>query len=86
MLVYLADTGWALLTRARPGGHPRATEAHRDHVYQRVLRRRLGATWPAGLATAGASVACACIAAVLLPCTLARPARAVALRWAAVYL
>ena len=53
-LVYLADTGWALVTRARRGH--RLTEAHRDHVYQRVLRAGWGhlasAAWTAGLGAA----------------------------------
>lgn len=36
VIIYLADTGWVLVTRARRG-QP-LTEAHRDHVYQRVVR------------------------------------------------
>ena len=35
LLGYLADTAWAIVRRAR-AGHP-ITEAHREHVYQRLV-------------------------------------------------
>ncbi|MGD8149471.1 UDP-phosphate glycosyltransferase [Ornithinimicrobium sp. Y1694] len=37
LVPYLADTGFTLLRRARRGG--RLTEAHREHLYQRLSRR-----------------------------------------------
>lgn len=49
LLVYLADTGWVILRRARRGA-PLA-EAHREHVYQRLVARGWGHL-PAALATA----------------------------------
>lgn len=36
LLIYLADTGWTLIRRARIGAN--LTQAHRDHVYQRLVR------------------------------------------------
>lgn len=91
VLVYLADTGWALVTRARRGH--RLTEAHRDHVYQRVLGAGWGhlasAGWTAGLGTVvclvvatteGTSPALAAAAAALLVVGYLSTPRALALR------
>lgn len=60
LLVYCADTGWVLLKRARGGRS--LTEAHREHVYQRLT----DSGWPhlasaafcalAGAAVCGASL------------------------------
>jgi UDP-GlcNAc:undecaprenyl-phosphate GlcNAc-1-phosphate transferase len=62
LLVYLADTGWVILRRARRGAP--LTEAHREHVYQRLV----GCGWghlPAALATAAAgAVICLVVAAL----------------------
>lgn len=52
-LVYLADTGWVILKRAR-SGQP-LTQAHRGHVYQRLVLQGwaqwAAAGWSAVLAT-----------------------------------
>ncbi|RYC11526.1 glycosyltransferase family 4 protein [Nocardioides zhouii] len=62
LAIYVADTAWAIVKRARGG---RALmDAHREHVYQRLV----DGGWShlaAGLTTAGASVLCV-LAAVLL--------------------
>lgn len=57
-LLYLADTGWVLLKRAW-AGQP-LTQAHRGHVYQRLV----GVGWP-HLASAGWSAALAAVICVL---------------------
>lgn len=62
LAIYVADTGWAVVKRAK-GGRP-LMEAHREHVYQRLV----DAGWShlaTGFTTAGASAVCA-ISVVLL--------------------
>ncbi len=62
LLVYLADTGWVILRRARRGAP--LTEAHREHVYQRLVGRGWGHL-PAAVATAAAGgVICLVVAAL----------------------
>lgn len=62
LTVYLADTGWVLVKKVARGQS--LTQAHRDHVYQRLVARGwthlASATWTAGLAGV------ACVAAVVL--------------------
>ena len=40
LVVYIADTAWAIMRRVRSGDS--LTQAHRDHVYQRLVQRG----WP----------------------------------------
>lgn len=62
LLVYLADTGWVIVRRARRGAP--LMEAHREHVYQRLVSRGWGHL-PAASATAGAgAVICLLVAAL----------------------
>lgn len=62
LLVYLADTGWVILRRARRGAP--LLEAHREHVYQRLVSRGWGHL-PAACATAGAgAIICLMVAAL----------------------
>ena len=53
ILIYLADTGWVILKRLRSGQS--LTQAHRGHVYQRLVLGGwapwVAATWSAALAT-----------------------------------
>jgi UDP-GlcNAc:undecaprenyl-phosphate GlcNAc-1-phosphate transferase len=56
LLVYLADTGWVILRRARAGAS--LMEAHREHVYQRLVGQGWG-HFP---------TACANVAAGILVC------------------
>jgi UDP-N-acetylmuramyl pentapeptide phosphotransferase/UDP-N-acetylglucosamine-1-phosphate transferase len=60
-LVYLADTGWVIVKRAR-AGQP-LTEAHRGHVYQRLVLQ--GWAWwaAAGWSAAFAAAICGLAAA-----------------------
>ncbi|MBD3916650.1 UDP-phosphate glycosyltransferase [Nocardioides hwasunensis] len=62
LVIYVVDTGWAITKRAMGG---RALmDAHREHVYQRLVDSgwsHLGAS----LTTAAASVACVTVAVVL---------------------
>ena len=58
-LVYLADTGYTLLRRAQRGS--RLTEAHREHVYQRLVI----AGWP-HLVTAAWTAALALVCCLLM--------------------
>ncbi|ANH38185.1 putative undecaprenyl-phosphate N-acetylglucosaminyl 1-phosphate transferase [Nocardioides dokdonensis FR1436] len=73
LVVYGADTGWALVKRAR-AGKPLA-EAHRGHVYQRLV----DGGWP------HIAAATACAGATILVCLAAGAAR-VSLAWWAVAL
>ena len=59
LLVYLADTSWVIISRARAG--KALFEAHREHAYQRLVQ----AGWPQ-LATAvwTAGVSCAVVSVV----------------------
>lgn len=52
LLVYLADTGWVILRRARAGAP--LMEAHREHVYQRLVSQGWG-HFPAACANVGAA-------------------------------
>ena len=62
LLVYLADTGWVIVRRARRGAP--LMEAHREHVYQRLVGRGWGHL-PAACATAGAgAVICLVVASL----------------------
>ncbi len=63
LVVYGADTGWVLIKRARDGR--RIGEAHREHVYQRLVDG--GWSHPASaLLCAGASAA-VCLSVALAP-------------------
>ncbi|MFC6152904.1 MraY family glycosyltransferase [Nocardioides yefusunii] len=60
--VYLSDTAWVLVKRKRAGKS--LTEAHRDHVYQRLLgfgwSHLVSAAWSASIAALG------CVSVALL--------------------
>lgn len=66
LIVYGADTGWALLKRIR--GRRPWHEAHREHVYQRLT----DAGWPhiASGALPAAFAAAACLVALVIESTL----------------
>jgi UDP-GlcNAc:undecaprenyl-phosphate GlcNAc-1-phosphate transferase len=74
LLVYLADTSWALVKRVRRGDPWR--QAHREHVYQRLV----DAGWPhlrtAVLVTVFSALVCLCVL-VLPPWAAVVPALAV---------
>jgi len=53
---YLADTAWVLAKRAT--GHRPLTEAHREHVYQRLVDGGWTHLAAAGLAAVGAGASC----------------------------
>ncbi|MCD4523760.1 glycosyltransferase family 4 protein [Nocardioides sp. cx-173] len=61
-LVYFADTGWVILKRARAGQS--LTQAHRGHVYQRLVQQG----WPhwASAAWSAALAAVICVMAAYL--------------------
>ncbi|MGN0064107.1 MAG: glycosyltransferase family 4 protein [Nocardioides sp.] len=61
LVVYCADTGWVLVKRARGGRS--LTEAHREHVYQRLTDHG----WPhlASAAFCALAVAAVCAASLL---------------------
>jgi UDP-N-acetylmuramyl pentapeptide phosphotransferase/UDP-N-acetylglucosamine-1-phosphate transferase len=73
LLVYLADTGWVILRRARAGAP--LMEAHREHVYQRLLAQGWGHVASACV-NAGAGVLICLLVVVLAP---AHPAAVVVL-------
>ena len=64
LLVYLADTSWVILRRARAGKS--LLEAHREHAYQRLVQQGwshlAAAAWSAGV-----SGACVLVLAWLYP-------------------
>lgn len=62
LLVYLADTGWVILRRARAGAP--LLEAHREHVYQRLVGQ--GWTHLASASTNAGAGALICVIAVVL--------------------
>ena len=62
LLVYLADTGWVILRRARAGAA--LMEAHREHVYQRLVSQGWG-HFPAACANVGAG-ALICLLVLIL--------------------
>jgi len=57
---YLADTAWVLVKRAT--GHRPLTEAHREHVYQRLVDGGWTHLAAAGLTAVGAGASCVVIA------------------------
>jgi UDP-GlcNAc:undecaprenyl-phosphate/decaprenyl-phosphate GlcNAc-1-phosphate transferase len=68
-VIYLADTAWVLIKRVRRGDSWR--EAHREHVYQRLVDAGLGHV---GVASAVALLALLlAVAAALLPSLAAAP-------------
>lgn len=60
LCLYLVDTGGTILRRVRRG--EKLSEAHREHVYQRLAAAEGMAHWQVSLLVAGASVLCAVLA------------------------
>lgn len=61
--IYLADTGWTLMSRLLRG--ERVTQAHRDHIYQRLVDLPSARHWSVSM---GVGVACTlCAGLVYLP-------------------
>lgn len=59
LLVYLTDTGWVIVRRAR-AGEP-ITEAHREHIYQRLVQKG----WPHLAAAAWSAVVSVAVAVAI---------------------
>lgn len=66
--VYVADVTFTLVRRAARG--ERWQDAHREHVYQRLIHAQGWSHLQASLVVAGVSVAC-CVVVALLPAVLA---------------
>lgn len=62
LIIYGADTGWVLLKRYR-GGRP-LTEAHREHVYQRLADAGYSHMTSAALCAGAAAVICVVVGAI----------------------
>lgn len=60
LVIYLADTAWAILKRAGAGAE--LTEAHRDHVYQRLVQQGWSHLASAGWTALLALVSCLLVA------------------------
>ncbi|MDR7252074.1 UDP-N-acetylmuramyl pentapeptide phosphotransferase/UDP-N-acetylglucosamine-1-phosphate transferase [Nocardioides sp. BE266] len=75
LVVYLADTGWVLLKRAR--GRRPLMQAHREHVYQQLVD--LGWTHTASALMCAGVSALVCCAAAFAPLEVSLPVVALAL-------
>lgn len=75
LVVYLVDTGWVLIKRAR--GRRPLMQAHREHVYQRLVD--LGWTHTASAALCAGASAVACCAVAFSPLAVSLPVVAVVL-------